>query len=219
MPKLTVARQNGWPIMNPLGKKEAELLRANLTSGEQVLGQVIANFSQAVIATNHKVLVLKHGLMAGQTFGGKATSFDYRNIGAVEIRTGFSQGEPEIINPSMPSSQGNRNRDKVKSPKHQMVLSLRRQTPESFRSSRRKSENRSEKPTLPQRFNLLGSWRRSSLLYLEQIKQLGALHSSGVLTDEEFSTGRGRSPQLSSLTAALTATRSKEGELARTHLT
>ena len=43
--------------------------------------------------------------MSGQTFGGKATSFDYRNIGAVEVRAGFSQGEMQITNPSMPSSQ------------------------------------------------------------------------------------------------------------------
>ena len=51
------------------------------------------------------MLVVKTGIMSGQTFGGKATSFDYRNIGAVEVRTGFSQGEMQITNPSMPSSQ------------------------------------------------------------------------------------------------------------------
>ena len=35
--------------------------------------------------------------MAGQTFGGKATSFDYRNIMGVEVRTGFASGDLELI--------------------------------------------------------------------------------------------------------------------------
>ncbi len=97
MAKKTYTYNDGWPLMQSLGTKEAQLLNQNVTPGEQVLGQVIGNYGQAVIATTHKVLIVKHGIMAGQTFGGKATSYDYRNVMGVEVRTGFSQGEFEVI--------------------------------------------------------------------------------------------------------------------------
>jgi hypothetical protein len=44
--------------------------------------------------------------MAGTTFGGKATSFDYRTIVGVEVRSGFSQGEFEIIAAALSAPQG-----------------------------------------------------------------------------------------------------------------
>src|SRR5580693_4387620 len=88
---------DGWPMMQPLGKKEADLLRRNLAPGERVLGQVIARYGHAIVATDHKVLVVKTGIMAGTTFGGKATSFDYRTIVGVETRSGFGTAEFEII--------------------------------------------------------------------------------------------------------------------------
>lgn len=47
----TSTYNDGWPLMQPLGAKEAKLRNQNVTPGEQVLGQVIGNFSQAVIAT------------------------------------------------------------------------------------------------------------------------------------------------------------------------
>jgi hypothetical protein len=47
--------------------------------------------------------------MAGQTFGGKATSYDYRNIMGVEVRTGLSQGEFEESQlASLPNELGRR---------------------------------------------------------------------------------------------------------------
>ena len=83
--------------MNPLGKKESALLAQHLAPGEKVLGQVIGNFGQAVVATDQKLLVLMTGLMSGQAFGGKATGFDYRTVVGIEVRTGFAQGEFEIL--------------------------------------------------------------------------------------------------------------------------
>lgn len=65
-----------WPGHEPDREEKAELLKRNLTPGEVVLGQVIANVGQVVAATDQKVIIVKTGLMGGQTFGGKATSFD-----------------------------------------------------------------------------------------------------------------------------------------------
>jgi hypothetical protein len=113
MTKLTYTYNGDWPFMKPLETKEAQLRDQNMTPDEQVLGQVIGNFSQAVIATTHKVLIVKHGLMAGQTFGGKATSYNYRNIIGVEVSTGFSQGEFEVIVGGLVTPARNRNKVKA----------------------------------------------------------------------------------------------------------
>jgi hypothetical protein len=80
MARIITTYKDGWPMMGPLGKKENTRLAENLLPGETVLGQVLGNFGQAIIATSTKVLVLKSGLMSGQIFGGKATAFDYSNL-------------------------------------------------------------------------------------------------------------------------------------------
>jgi len=109
----TYTYKDGWPLTQ-LWAKDAKLRDQNLAPGEQVLGQVIGNFRQSVIATTHKVLIVKRGIMAGQTFGGKATSYDYRNIMGVEVRTGFVQGEFEVIVGGLTTPKGNRNKDRIK---------------------------------------------------------------------------------------------------------
>lgn len=97
MAKIQTQIVDGWPMMTPLGKKESALLSQHLATGEKVLGQVIGSFGQAVIATDHKLLIIKTGMMSGQAFGGKATGFDYRTVVGIEVRTGFAQGEFEVL--------------------------------------------------------------------------------------------------------------------------
>jgi hypothetical protein len=185
MAKLTVTQNDGWPVMGPIGKKENQLIQRNLVAGETTLGCVIANFGQTVLATDHKLLVVKCGLMAGQTFGGKATSFDYRNIGGVEVRTGWSQGEMQIINPSMPSSQGNRNKDKVKiaeTPNGVVFAKGNAKWFEAFAGKVRERVGMTH--VAPNSASAIPS----APSIPEQIKQLAELHSTGVLTEEEFAT-------------------------------
>lgn len=184
MAKLIVAQKDGWPVMSPTGKKEQQLIQRHLVADEEILGCVIANFGQTVIATNHKVLIVKCGMMAGQTFGGKATSFDYGNIGGVEVRSGWSQGEMQIINAAMPSTQGHRNKDKVKineSPNGVVFPKANAKWFDAFAAKVRERVGESHvaatSVTAPP----------ATLSIPEQIKQLGDLHAAGVLTDDEFS--------------------------------
>jgi Short C-terminal domain len=182
MAKITFTRQGGWPMMVPLGAKEAELLQRNVTPGEVVLGQVIGQYGQTVVATNTKVIVIKTGLMAGQSFGGKSTTFDYHNIAGVEVRTGFAQGELAIINPSMPSSQGNRNRDKVnvaKSPNGVVFVKGNATLFQEFATKVREMAGNSHTQGTAQ--------AAGSESIPDQIRQLGELRAAGVITDDEFS--------------------------------
>jgi hypothetical protein len=187
MTKLTAKTIDGWPLMEPLGKKESDLLKRNMVPHERVLGQVIGSSGQAVVATDHKVLVVKTGMMAGQTFGGKATSFDYRTIVGVEVRTGFAQGEFEIIAASMHAPQRNRIKDKVnvrespngvvfvKGNSHQfdkMAAKIREMTAAAHGAGTAvsaQSASPTSEPSIP-----------------EQIRSLSELHAAGILTDDEF---------------------------------
>jgi hypothetical protein len=185
MAKLTVAYKDGWPVMRPVGKKEQQSIQRNLVQGEVMLGHVIGNFGQTVIATDHKVMVVKTGLMAGQTFGGKVTTFDYRNIAGVEVKEGWSQGEFVLINPAMQAAPGHRNRDRVKvneSPNGVVFPSGNAEHFEAFAAKLRERVGASfggvTVATPP---------ASTTDSIPEQIKQLAALHAAGVLTDDEFS--------------------------------
>jgi hypothetical protein len=167
--------------MQPLGAKEAHLLNQNVAPGEQVFGQVIGSFSQAVIATTHKVLIVKHGIMAGQTFGGKATSYDYRNIMGVEVRTGFSQGEFEVIVGGLATPAGNRNKDRIKAAESPNAVVFAKTDQKHFQSMATQIRLMASQP-------LAGSSNHASrqLSIPEQIRQLAELHATGILTDAEF---------------------------------
>ena len=184
MAKLTVKTVGGWPVMEPLGTKESDLLRRNLAQGERVLGLVIGNSRQAVVATDHKVLVIKTGIMAGQTFGGKATSIDYRTIVGVEVRTGFSQGEFEIIAASMQAPQGNRNSDKVKvleSPNGVVFVKGNSSIFEKMAAKIR------EMTAVAHGAGTAINPQQAPSSIPEQIRSLSELHAAGILTEEEFS--------------------------------
>jgi hypothetical protein len=208
MAKKTVSYVGGWPIMQPLGTKESQLLKQNLVQGERVLGQVVGSFDQAVIATTQKLLIVKHGLMAGQTFGGKATSYDYRNIMGVEVRTGWAQGEFEIIVAGLATPAGNRNRDRVKAAEspnaivfassdlkvyQTMAAQIRMMNAQPQAMAHQNTSPYSQPPAPPtlaqyaQRPAPSFNQASVSVPIPEQIRQLAELHAAGILTDAEFS--------------------------------
>jgi hypothetical protein len=176
--EITYTYKDGWPLMQPLGKKELQLRDQNMTAGEQVLGQVIGSFGQAVIATTHKVLIVKHGTMAGQTFGGKATSYDYRNIMGVEVRTGFARGEFEVIVGGLATPAGNRHKDKIKAAGSPNAVVFGTTDQKLFQSMAAQLRLMASQPQA-------GS-SSSQVLIPEQIRQLAELHAAGILMDAEF---------------------------------
>lgn len=168
-----------------------------------MLGQVIGSFGQAVIATTHKVLIVKTGLMAGQTFGGKATSFDYRNIMGVEIRTGFATGEFEIIVGGLATPAGKRNGNKVKASEapnaisfgsvdqkyfQMMAAQIRMMAARPLNPTPQPQNISTQRPNTPPQSPTVPSNGGSGQLSIpEQIRQLAELHAAGILTDAEFS--------------------------------
>jgi hypothetical protein len=181
MAKITVEYVDGWPMAEPLGKKEAALLSQLLIQGEKVIGIVIGSFDQAVVATDHKVCVLKTGLMSGQMFGGKSTAFDYRNIVGVEIRTGFAQGEFELLSGGLLNNQGNSTRAKVKIAESPNGLVFDKKEAAHFNAMASKIREKAGGVS-----NHTAVVQAASHPSIDAIKKLAELHAAGILTDDEF---------------------------------
>src|SRR5438105_12481657 len=77
--------------LSTLGKRERALVEQQLTPGEQVRFCIVGNNGQAIVALTERMLVVKKGFMAGASFGGRATSFNYSDVGAVQVNTGLGQ--------------------------------------------------------------------------------------------------------------------------------
>jgi hypothetical protein len=83
--------------MDKLHRRGGRLLTETLTPGENVVAKIngVTN-TQSLVLTDERVLIVKVGWTAGQTLGGKVTSFSYRNITSVEVRSSIISGVFEI---------------------------------------------------------------------------------------------------------------------------
>lgn len=174
---------DGWPMVEPLPKKEAALLASTLTSSETILGQLVGQYHQTVVATASRLIVAKSGMMVDSMFGGKCTSFDYANITAVEIRTTLAQGYFEITAGGMtlPNAKGLeksiRQQElpnvvtfyKSERERWDLFAGKVREISYAMRSGTPSSKATATNASIP-----------------EMISQLAQLHEAGILSDEEF---------------------------------
>jgi len=187
MAKITVEYVEGWPVADPLPKKEAALLQQLLLPGEKVLSKMIGAFDQTVVVTDHHVCILKTGLMSGQIFGGKSTAFDFKNIVGVEIRTGFAQGEFEILAGGLANNQGNTLNSKVKIAESPNGIVFTKTEVNHFNAMAAKIRERVGSQGMAPA-PIPAPTQASAHPSIEAIKQLSELHAAGILTDEEFKT-------------------------------
>jgi hypothetical protein len=168
--------------MDPLHKRVEKLLAGSLGQGETVLARVAGGADQALILTEHRALIIKIGFMAGQTFGGKVTSFEYRNITAVEVRMSLMTGSFEISAGGVQGAE--RSYWKAESPNS------------AWKAPNTIPINRSEFPKFQLAANAI---RERSAIALamptaqspasdvpDQLRRLADLRDQGVLTNEEF---------------------------------
>ena len=183
MAKIQTTYVNEWPVMGPLGAKETALLQQNLSADEKILGTVIGNFGQAVVATDRKVLIIKSGMMSGQTFGGKATSFDYRALVGVEVRQGFAQGEFEILAGGLANNQSNRIRGKVNMAEQPNGLVFPKVSVSSFNAMATKIREMSASVHQP---SAAAQQVPDENPTIAAIRQLSELLREGIISEEEF---------------------------------
>jgi hypothetical protein len=172
-----------------LHKRARKALNENLAAGEEV--RVIMNMgrrskSAAIIATDRRLFVFKTGAASGATFGCKFSSFDYRNVSGISMHTGAMSGSAVIdvagAAPVGSSYWGNKNNDPWKA---QNAIPLTRPYDEakkqiaSIRQLITDWHDRSVAPQGP-------AVQAETADVVDQIKRLGELRDSGLITPEEF---------------------------------
>lgn len=180
MTRLNCEYVDGWPFMSPLGEKEFNLLQSTAGPDEEILGVVIGQFNQTVVATAYRVIFVKTGITAGQTFGGKATSFDYGNIVGVEIRTRMMYGDFVLISAGLPIIRGESSSEKIQIPHSPNGIEFFKSELLIFQAMATKIRERT--------FQLSSGQNQSPSTESipDAIRKIAELHKSGILSDEEF---------------------------------
>ncbi len=91
-----------------LGGRVKEYVERNINPGESVQFYIVGQYEQTIVALQDRLLVVKCGMWAGATFGGRVTSFYYRDINGIEVNMGLLYG---VIEVNTPSYQGTQTRD------------------------------------------------------------------------------------------------------------
>jgi len=169
--------------MEKLHGRAQKLLEQGLGAGEPVLGRINGiDDTQCLVLTDQRAIIIKVGWRSGQTLGGKVTSFEYRNISSVEVRTSIITGTFEISSGGMQGPErsyysANKADGAWHAPntipisKQQQLMF--QQVATFIRERSRQSIQPVAQPvTTPDKF--------------EQLKKLGELKEQGILTAEEF---------------------------------
>jgi Short C-terminal domain len=172
-----------------LHKKARRALDENLAPGEEI--RVILNMGRrarraAIIATDRRLFVFKTGAAAGATFGSKFSSFDYRNVGGISLHTGAMTGSAVIdvagAAPVGSSYWGKRDNDPWKAQNAIPIARPYDRAKEQVAAIRLLVTDWHDRAGLP----------RGTPVQIEtpdvvgQIKRLGELRDTGLLTIEEF---------------------------------
>jgi hypothetical protein len=180
-----------------LNNKLRELARQNMSDDENIQFCLVSpselgGWSQAIVALDDRLLLIKPGLVAGATFGGRVTSFYYRDITGIEVNAGLLYGVIEINTSSYQGttqkdfwSIGDRDKNpfKVTNALPIMKFGLKHYRPyiDRLRQMIRTAKQGEVMPP-PQSSGSLSS----------ELEKLASLRASGILTDEEFQQAKRR---------------------------
>jgi hypothetical protein len=172
-----------------LHKKARRALDENLAPGEEI--RVILNMGRrarraAIIATDRRLFVFKTGAAAGATFGSKFASFDYRNVSGVSLHTGAMTGSAVIdvagAAPVGSSYWGKRNNDPWKAQNAIPIVRPYDRAKEQVAAIRLLITDWHDRVG-PSRGTLV---ENDAPDVVGQIKRLGELRETGLITLEEF---------------------------------
>jgi len=168
-----------------LSKKVKRLAEENINQDEKILFCLVGNFNQSLVALDKRILIIKTGFMAGATFGSRVTSFHYKDITSIEVNTGLINGVIEISTPSYQGTKEkdwwsmDRDRDPMKISNCIPIEKAKLKEYQPYLEKLRQKIGEAKTTTSPQFYPSgkdIGS----------ELKELASLHSSGVLSDEEF---------------------------------
>jgi len=89
--------ENQINLIESFSKRGEKYLSENLQNGEKILAKLNGAFGQGFVLTDQHIYVVKWGYMTGNTFGGRCSAFNYKNIVGVEIKKGLATGVIEVL--------------------------------------------------------------------------------------------------------------------------
>jgi len=150
-----------------------------------VLGQVRgARNTQGLVLTEQRALIIKVGWKAGQTFGGKVTSFEYCNITSIEVRASILTGTFEIATGGVQGTERSYWRDSGRSGsawRAPHIIPIFKSQQSTFQ---RVAAFIRERSTSPSATTLPAAAIEPDIP--DQIRQLAALRDDGIITAGEF---------------------------------
>ena len=172
-----------------LARKARKHLDKHLSEGDAVRFCIQGVNSQAIVALEDRMLVIKPGWQAAASFGARVTSFYYRDVTGIEINTGLVMGVIEI---NSPAYQGTGTKDYWST----------RKDHDPHRATNcipiRKGDLKKFKPSLDELERLVRDAKEDRSRFADargigaELEKLAELRASGVLTEEEFQRAKGR---------------------------
>jgi hypothetical protein len=83
-----------------LGKRGDRILKDNILDGEEITDCIKGTQGEAVVLTNKRLLILKWGFMTGNTWSGRCTAFDFKNITSIELTNSIMTGQIQVNTPA-----------------------------------------------------------------------------------------------------------------------
>jgi hypothetical protein len=172
-----------------LHRKARKALDQNLAPGEEV--RVILNLGPrrtraSIIATDRRLFIFKTGVASGATFGAKFTSFDYRNISGVSFHTGVLTGSAVVdvagATPVGSSYWGQKNNDPWKAQNAIPIVRPWDNAKVQIAQIRQLISDCHDRAATPAPAVI----SPTSDDVVDQIKRLGELRDSGLITAQEF---------------------------------
>lgn len=181
--------------------KTRKLADQSIGPSETVHVCLVGNSGQAMLALDDRLLVIKTGVMSGNAFGGKATSFPFNQITGLEVQLGLTAGVLAVQTAAFQGGQvgsfwsNDKNHDPFKLPN---CIPINKSTATKWQPHLDRIRSRiaighwggsasspvatsAPSPTPPAASSLAA-----------QLAQLGDLHSQGVLTANEFEQAKRR---------------------------
>jgi hypothetical protein len=160
--------------------KMKPLLDQSIEPGEKVEILIVGAFNQMVVGTDRRIVVLKKGLMAGATFGHKLSSWEYRNVTGIQLDTRASSGIL-IIHAG--------GEEPIKSSYWASGKGSAQEAPNAITfASKPDADAQAGVAQLRKRVADAHAPQQSTVAPdpVEQLRKLGELRDSGVITPEEF---------------------------------
>lgn len=174
--------------LNELSNKVRLLAEEHFADDEDVHFCLVGQYKHALVALDDRLLIVKRGVVAGSTFGGKVTTFHYRDITNLEQRKSMMFGYIEVLTPSYQASAADADRYKAE---NALVLNSKKdleQWKPQLQWLRQKINEAKTRPAMPPPAPAAAAVAPAAVEddLTMKLERLATLRESGAISEEEF---------------------------------